>query len=76
MESQFKTKLGQLVSWQMGGWSSIAVQDAQKINYALQNSECTFNKTELIKMMLHDGFGETNFEELYAHMNKIVVENC
>lgn len=55
---------------------NMSIQDMQKINYALSNSECTFNKTELIKMMLHDGFGETNFEELYAHMNKIVIENC
>lgn len=55
---------------------NISAQDAQKINYALQNSECTFNKTELVTMMLKDGFGETNFEELYAHMNKIVAENC
>jgi 5'-3' exonuclease len=55
---------------------NMSVQDAQKINYALSNSECTFNKTEMIKMMLQDGFGETNFEELFAHMNKIVSENC
>ena len=55
---------------------NISAQDAERINYALQNSECTFNKTELITMMLKDGFGETNFEELYAHMNKIVAENC
>lgn len=55
---------------------NISVQDKQKIDYALRNSECTFNKTEIIKMMLQDGFGETNFEELYAHMNKIVAENC
>jgi DNA polymerase I len=55
---------------------NMSIQDMQKINYALENSECTFNKTELVTMMLKDGFGETNFEELYAHMNKIVVENC
>jgi DNA polymerase-1 len=55
---------------------NMSIQDMQKINYALENSECTFNKTELVTMMLKDGFGESNFEELYAHMNKIVVENC
>ena len=55
---------------------NMSVQDMQKVNYALENSECTFNKTELVTMMLKDGFGETNFEELYAHMNKIVAENC
>jgi DNA polymerase-1 len=55
---------------------NMSIQDMQKVNYALENSECTFNKTELVTMMLKDGFGETNFEEMYAHMNKIVIENC
>lgn len=55
---------------------SMSIQDMQKINYALENSECTFNKTELVTMMLKDGFGENNFEELYVHMKKIVAENC
>jgi 5'-3' exonuclease len=55
---------------------NMSIQDKQKIDYAMRNSECNLNKTEIIKMMLHDGFGETNFEELYAHMNKIVAENC
>jgi len=55
---------------------SMSIQDMQKVNYALENSECTFNKTELVTMMMKDGFAETNFEELYVHMKKIVAENC
>ena len=57
-------------------YPNMSAQDMQTVNYILQNSECKFNKTELLTMMLKDGFGETNFEELYAHMNKIVAENC
>lgn len=56
--------------------ASLSIQDIQKINYALENSECTFSKTEVIKMMLHDGFGQNNWEELFVQMHKIVLENC
>lgn len=55
---------------------SLSIQDVQKIDYALQNSECTFKKTEILKMMLQDGFGETNFEELYIQLHRIMLENC
>jgi DNA polymerase-1 len=55
---------------------NVSIQDVQKINYTLENSECTFNKTEIIKMMLKDGFGEVNLEELFAYMHRIVLENC
>lgn len=54
----------------------MSIQDAQKIEYALTNSECNFNKTEIIKMMLTDNFGDSNFDELFVCMNKIVRENC
>jgi len=55
---------------------NVSIQDVEKINYTLENSECTFNKTEIIKMMLKDGFGEVNLEELFGYMQKIVLENC
>ena len=55
---------------------SMSIQDMQKVNYTLENSECTFKKTEIMKMMLQDGFGETNFEELYIQLNRIMLENC
>ena len=55
---------------------SLSIQDMQKIDYALQNSECTFKKTDILKMMLQDGFGETNFEELYIQLHRIMLENC
>jgi DNA polymerase-1 len=55
---------------------NMSIQDMEKVNYTLENSECTFNKTEIIKMMLKDGFGEVNLEEMFALMQRIVLENC
>jgi DNA polymerase-1 len=55
---------------------NISAQDSIKIDYALQNSECTFNKLEVVKMMIADGFPSLNLEDLFIHMKKIVVENC
>ncbi len=55
---------------------NISVQDSQKIAYTLQNSECTFRKTDFIKMMIMDGFPSLNLDELFIRMNKIVLENC
>lgn len=45
------------------------------IHETIQDAELGFNKTEVIKMMTQDGFGEINFNELFAHFNKIVVVN-
>ena len=39
------------------------------------NPDLSFNKTELIKMMIKDGFGEINFIELFQHFNKISIDN-
>jgi DNA polymerase-1 len=55
---------------------NISVQDSMKIDYAMHNSECMFNKLDIVKMMIHDGFPSLNLEELFVHMKKIVVENC
>ena len=49
----------------------ISVQGKQTIDYALENFECDFNKTELLKLMMEDGFGELNWEELKTFLNKI-----
>jgi hypothetical protein len=42
----------------------------------LENSECTFQKTDIVKMSREDGFGETNWEELFICLRNIVLENC
>ena len=52
----------------------ISVQGKQTIDHALDNFECNFNKTELLKLMMKDGFGELNWEELKAFLNKISRE--
>jgi DNA polymerase-1 len=52
----------------------ISVQGKQTIDHALDNFECNFNKTELLKLMMKDGFGELNWEELKTFLNKISRE--
>ena len=52
----------------------ISVQGKQTIDYSLENFECDFNKTELLKLMMEDGFGELNWEELKTFLNKISKE--
>jgi 5'-3' exonuclease len=52
----------------------ISVQGKQKIDYALDNFECEFNKTDLLRLMLDDGFGELNWEGLKTYLNKISRE--
>jgi DNA polymerase-1 len=52
----------------------ISVQGKQTIDYSLDNFECDFNRTELIKLMMEDGFGELNWEELKTFLNKISRE--
>ena len=45
------------------------------VRESVENFECDFNKTELLRLMREDGFGELNWEELKAHLNKISI-NC
>ena len=52
----------------------ISVQGKQTIDYALENFECEFNKTELLRLMMNDGFGELNWEELKGFLNRISRE--
>jgi 5'-3' exonuclease len=52
----------------------ISVQGKQIIDHALENFECDFNKTELLRLMVEDGFGELNWEELKTFLNKISRE--
>lgn len=54
----------------------ISVQAAQDVAYHLENSECAFDKHKLVKMMLEDGFGEGNWDDMFVSMSKIRLENC
>ena len=58
------------------GTPNISVQDSMSIGYALENSECTFNKLEIIRMSINDGFGESDWSDLFMQLKKIQLENC
>ena len=61
-------KMMQLYAPQMSIQSKIYVKES------IENFECEFNKTEIIGMMRADGFGELNWTDLQAHLNKIQKE--
>lgn len=50
---------------------SISIQTKNKIQFALDNFEPQFNKTETMKMMKEDGFGEWNTSDLFAICKRI-----
>tara|TARA_R110000824_G_scaffold11622_13_gene50975 strand:+ start:9370 stop:10332 length:963 start_codon:yes stop_codon:yes gene_type:complete len=43
---------------------SMSVQTKQKINWAIENFECLFNKTDMDLMMLEDGIAENSWMDL------------
>ena len=53
----------------------LEISSKKLIRETLGNPDLSFNKTELIKMMMKDGFGEINFIELFQHFNKISIDN-
>ena len=53
----------------------LSIDEKNLVNATLQDPDQTFNKTELIKMMIKDGFGEINFVDLFRHFNKIALDN-
>ena len=58
----------QLYSPQMSVQSKILVKES------VENFDFNFNKTAILGMMIDDGFGELNWEELKVHLNKIANE--
>jgi len=54
----------------------ISPQGKEKINYALDNYGFEFNKTEIRKMMIQDGFGQGNWDTLFQIFNKISIDNA
>jgi len=55
---------------------SISPQSKQHVKNAIFNLDCSFNKTEIIKMMNKDGFGAFSWNDLFASMKNIIFENC
>ena len=53
----------------------LTINDKKTVNETLADPDMSFNKTELLKMMIKDGFGEINFSELFQHLNKMSVDN-
>ncbi len=52
----------------------MSVQSKTYVKESIENFECDFNKTEILKMMRNDGFGELNWEDLRAALNRISRE--
>lgn len=55
---------------------NISVQDSQSIDFSLDNSECRYNKLNLIKMSIEDGMADADWSDLYMCLKKIQQENC
>ena len=53
---------------------SLGIDAKSIIRETIRSSDLMFNKTELIKMMMQDGFGEINFIELFQHFNKMCLD--
>lgn len=49
----------------------MSVQSKDFVKNAIENFECTFNKTSIIKLMREDGFGEINWLDLEVTLNRI-----
>jgi DNA polymerase-1 len=54
---------------------TLGIEAKKVIRRVFKEPDTSFNKTELIKMMMKDGFGEINFIELFQHFNKISIDN-
>ena len=52
----------------------MSVQSKGFVNNAIENFECTFNKTVIIKLMREDGFGEIDWRDLEVSLNRIKSE--
>jgi len=51
------------------------IQAKKDVRRTIEESIPEFNKTELIKMMIQDGFGDWNWSDLQVHFRKMVVDH-
>ena len=49
--------------------STISPQGVNKLKYAIQNDGVTLNRSEIRKMLLKDGIGTLNIDELMLMLN-------
>ena len=54
---------------------SLSIDAKKTIHTTLENADMTFNKTEIIKMMMEDGFNDLEWQELQAYFRRIVFDN-
>ena len=52
----------------------MSVQSKDFVKNSIENFECTFNKTHILGLMMEDGFGEINWEDLKAVLNRIKTD--
>ena len=53
---------------------AISPQGKKKINFIVENFVNEFNKTEVRKMMIQDGFGQGNWDDLFQTMNRFSLD--
>lgn len=53
----------------------LGIEQKKMIHNIIEGPDLSFNKTELIKMMVKDGFGEINFIDLFQQFNRISLDN-
>jgi DNA polymerase-1 len=53
----------------------ISPQGKRKIKYNIDNADYHFNKTEIMKMMMEDGFGVYNWDSMFQNFKRISLEN-
>ena len=53
---------------------NIPAQSLPEIRSAINEMDMSFNKTEVVTMMIKDGFGAGNWDSLYSLMKKFSVE--
>ena len=54
---------------------SISPQGKEHIRFNIEENEHDFNKTELQKMMIEDGFGAGDWSELFQSMKRISIDS-
>ena len=53
----------------------ISAQGKRKVKYNIDEADYHFNKTEIMKMMMEDGFGSYNWDSLFQNFKRISLEN-
>ena len=53
----------------------ISAQGKRKVKYNIDEADYHFNKTEIMKMMMEDGFGTYNWDSMFQNFKRISLEN-